>query len=255
MICGISDCAASIADTFTMPEKIGPRITYGSSSIAFCICERAVPGLVCVSYCLSSILRPSSPPLALISSIAIKAPSRKLVDDTAPAPDSSPMKAKFTGPDCANAPVPSVAANAAASMVFFIHSSLRFSLKSLASPYGSTLLRLTALGDNGIERRADALARGLETGEQAKRVDRLVDAQLAAGHDAAAGGARSLQQRRPQRRIDRVGDKHVFAQEGSWHGGVEGRQHADRRAVDDAACAGERLRGTVAHAGGHARAG
>ena len=48
-----------------------------------------------------------------------------------------------------------------------------------------TLLRLAALGDNGIERRADALARGLEAGEQAKGVDRLVDAQVAAGHKAA----------------------------------------------------------------------
>src|SRR5262245_7332519 len=108
--------------TLTMPEKLGPRITYGSSSIAFCICERAATGLVCVSYCLSSILRPSRPPLALISSIAIAAPSRKLVEDTAPAPDNSPMNAKLTGPDWATAPVATIVASAAASIAIFIDS-------------------------------------------------------------------------------------------------------------------------------------
>ena len=41
MIIGTSACWASIMLTLTMPEKIGPMITYGSSSIAFCICERA----------------------------------------------------------------------------------------------------------------------------------------------------------------------------------------------------------------------
>src|ERR1043165_4205082 len=196
MICGISACAASIADTFTMPEKIGPRITYGSSSIAFCICERAVPGLVCVSYCLSSILRPRMPPLALISSIAISAPSRKLVDDTAPAPESSPMKAKFIGPDCANAPVANTVANAAARNSLFIHSSLDW----------NSLAGLVALGVDRIEGCADALARWLEAGEQPERVGSLMDAQLAAGHYAAALRARRLQQRGPERRIDCIRD-------------------------------------------------
>src|SRR3954468_22960175 len=168
MIWGISACCASIMDTFTMPEKIGPRITYGSSSIAFCICERAVPGLVCVSYCLSSILRPRIPPFALISSIAISAPSRKLVDDTAPAPDSSPMKANFTGPDCASALPAKAATKAAAMRVFFIQSSLMdfvFGVNRWV-----TLLRLVALGDDRVEGRTDALARGFEPGEQPERV-------------------------------------------------------------------------------------
>src|ERR1043165_3196256 len=176
MICGISACCASIMLTLTMPEKIGPRITYGSSSIAFCICERAVPGLVCVSYCLSSILRPRMPPFALISSIAISAPSRKLVDDTAPAPDSSPIKAKLTGPDCASAPVANAVANAAARNSLFIHSSLDW----------NSLAGLVALGDDRVEGCADALARRLEPGEQPEGIRRLMDAQLAAGHEAAA---------------------------------------------------------------------
>src|SRR6185369_1754786 len=199
MIIGISACAASIMLTLMMPEKIGPRITYGSSSIAFCICERAVPGLVCVSYCLSSILRPSRPPLALISSIAISAPSRKLVEETAPAPDSSPMKAKFTGPDCAHALPANAAANATArSILVFIHSSLMDLVLEMSLP------GLVALGDNGIEGCANSLMRGLQPGEKAKRIGGLVDAELAAGHDAAALGARRLQKRCPQRRVDSI---------------------------------------------------
>src|SRR5262245_31518472 len=63
------------------------------------------------------------PPLPLISSIAIRAPSRKLVEETAPAPDNSPMKAKPIGPDCASALPATTVANAAASIVFFIGSS------------------------------------------------------------------------------------------------------------------------------------
>src|SRR5437763_16233823 len=95
------------------------------------------------------------PPLALISSIAIRAPSRKLVDDTAPAPDNSPMKANFTGPDCACALPAKAMASAAANKVFFIQSSqMDFRLRRT---FGATLLRLAALGDDGVEGLTDAL--------------------------------------------------------------------------------------------------
>src|SRR3954468_7030444 len=98
------------------------------------------------------------PPLALISSIAIRAPSRKLVDDTAPAPDNSPMKANFTGPDCASALPATAVASAAASRGFFIRSSLIVSFGR--ERLGQTLLRLVALGDDCVEGGADTLARG-----------------------------------------------------------------------------------------------
>src|SRR5262247_2737892 len=82
--------------TFTEPEKTGPKSTYGSPSSAFCTWARETPGLLCVSDWGASILRPRIPPLALISSIASTAPSRKLVPDTAPAPDSSMTIGIFT---------------------------------------------------------------------------------------------------------------------------------------------------------------
>src|SRR5687768_12657668 len=75
--------------TFTEPENTGPRITYGSPSIAFCTCAREMAALLCVSVTGALILRLRMPPFALISSIAISAPSRKLVPDTAPLPDTS----------------------------------------------------------------------------------------------------------------------------------------------------------------------
>src|SRR5882672_9895034 len=55
-----------------------------------------MPGLLCVSDCGALILRPRMPPLALISSIASTAPSRKFVPETAPAPDSSITIGMFT---------------------------------------------------------------------------------------------------------------------------------------------------------------
>src|SRR5437016_8272556 len=67
-ICGTSACCARIMLTLTEPENTGPRITYGSPSIAFCTCAREVPGLLCVSDCGALILRLRMPPLALISS-------------------------------------------------------------------------------------------------------------------------------------------------------------------------------------------
>src|SRR5262245_42008627 len=88
-ICGISACCASCMFTFTEPENTGPRITYGSPSIAFCTCAREIAALLCVSVTGALILRFRIPPLALISSIAINAPSRKLVPDTAPLPETS----------------------------------------------------------------------------------------------------------------------------------------------------------------------
>src|SRR5687767_9094196 len=88
-ICGISACCASSMFTFTEPENTGPRITYGLPSIAFWTWARETPALLCVSLTGALILRLRMPPLALISSMAISAPSRKLVPDTAPLPDTS----------------------------------------------------------------------------------------------------------------------------------------------------------------------
>src|SRR5512138_3044947 len=48
-----------------------------------------MPGLLCVSLTGATMRRPRMPPLAFTSSIAISAPSRKLVPDTAPALESS----------------------------------------------------------------------------------------------------------------------------------------------------------------------
>src|SRR5207248_4528955 len=104
--------------------------------------------------------------------------------------------ANFTGPDCACALPAKAMASAAANKAFFIQSSqMDFRLRRT---FGATLLRLAALGDDRIERRADALARGFEPGEQSERVGRLIDAQLTARHDAGAGRAGRLQQRRPE---------------------------------------------------------
>jgi hypothetical protein len=58
-------------------------------SIAFCTWARDTPALLCVSLTGALILRLRMPPFALISSIAISAPSRKLVPDTAPLPETS----------------------------------------------------------------------------------------------------------------------------------------------------------------------
>src|SRR5262245_14476607 len=104
-ICGTSACWASCMFTFTEPENTGPRITYGSPSIAFCTCAREIAALLCVSLTGALILRLRMPPLALISSIAISAPSRKLVPDTAPAPETSITIGMFTACcACADAP-------------------------------------------------------------------------------------------------------------------------------------------------------
>jgi hypothetical protein len=71
-------------------------MTKGLLSSTFCTCAREVPASLWVSSKGVSILRPRIPPLALISSIANSIPSRKLVPDTAPAPDSSRMAGMYT---------------------------------------------------------------------------------------------------------------------------------------------------------------
>ena len=88
--CGISAFFTMSSVTLTLPERIGPKITYGSPSIAFCICARATPGLVCVSYRVRSSFCLSTPPLALSSSTARITPSRKLPPDGASGPEISP---------------------------------------------------------------------------------------------------------------------------------------------------------------------
>src|SRR5215813_2208320 len=122
VICGTSACWASTMFTLTEPEKTGPRITYGSLSIAFCTCAREMPGLLCVSDCGALILRLRMPPFALISSIASTAPSRKLVPDTAPAPESSITIGMFTV--CAAAlPITAMIVAASRPLKLFIPSS------------------------------------------------------------------------------------------------------------------------------------
>src|SRR5215467_14481741 len=100
--------------------------------------------------------RPRIPPFALISSMASVAPSRQLVLDTAPAPDSSPMLANFTS-SAAAWPTPSAtaAATATPSHVFI------FPLSVLCSCRSSLLGGCAAgghrlLGDR-IAQRADTL--------------------------------------------------------------------------------------------------
>src|SRR5438034_8073400 len=111
-IWGTSANCASTMLALTEPENTGPRITYGSPSIAFCTCAREVPGLLCVSDCGALILRLRMPPLALISSIASTAPSRKLVPDTAPAPDNSMTIGMLTVCCASTVPAPSASSNA-----------------------------------------------------------------------------------------------------------------------------------------------
>src|SRR6185295_18271945 len=94
--CGICVSFTISRVTLTLPERIGPKIMYGSPSMAFCICARATPGLVCVSYKVSASFCLRTPPFALISSTARITPSRKLPPDGASGPDISPTYATFT---------------------------------------------------------------------------------------------------------------------------------------------------------------
>src|SRR5450631_3094345 len=122
MICAIPASAASGAVTLTDPEERGPRRTYGSLSGALWTGARTTPGLDCESAWVTSSLRPRTPPLALISSIARSIPFFQLVPTVAPPPDSSATLASLMGaPDCANAaPVKTVASKTLAKIAGFI---------------------------------------------------------------------------------------------------------------------------------------
>src|SRR5204863_5909280 len=138
-IWGTSANCASTMLALTEPENTGPRITYGSPSIAFCTCAREMPGLLCVSACGALILRFRMPPFALISSIASTAPSRKLVPDTAPAPESSITIGMFTV-CCADA-LPATSAKSNAPNRKFIPSSSEESFQDIRLDHGAQLGR------------------------------------------------------------------------------------------------------------------
>src|SRR5687768_9847913 len=91
-----------------------------------------MPALLCVSLTGALILRLRMPPFALISSIAISAPSRKLVPDTAPLPDTSMTMGMLTV-CCAWAAVAAPMTSAAAIQFAFISPS---SLESLVLKNG-----------------------------------------------------------------------------------------------------------------------
>ena len=61
-----------------------------------------------------------------------------------------------------------------------------------------------------------------------------MDREVAPGHDFGAPGFGRGQQRRPERRIDRVGHPDVATQQRLRHRRAAIRQHADRRSVDHA---------------------
>src|SRR5271168_2493746 len=63
----------------------------------------------------------------------------------------------------------------------------------------------------GVEGIRDALLRSFASSEQAKGIHRLINAELTPRHHARAARPRRLQQRRPQRPIDRIGDPHCVA--------------------------------------------
>ena len=77
--------------------------------------------------------------------------------------------------------------------------------------------------------------------EQFKRVGGLKHGEVASGHRLRAGRLGGDEQRRPQRRIDRISDEQVGAQPFRRDRRIAVRGHADRRAVDDADSAVERL--------------
>src|SRR5262249_45365725 len=133
--------------------------------------------------------RPRIPPLALISSMASMAPSRQLVLDTAPAPDSSPMLANLTSSAAAWAtPIATAAATATPSHVFI------FPLSVFCS-CGTSSLRGGAAGGhrllgNRIAQHADALDLDLAHVAGAhpqRRFARMADARRRAHGDDVAG--------------------------------------------------------------------
>jgi hypothetical protein len=64
--------------------------------MALVVSALAIAGLLCVSWLLSSILRPRIPPAALISFTASSTPFLKLVPAVVPVPESSTTLAIFT---------------------------------------------------------------------------------------------------------------------------------------------------------------
>src|SRR5262245_41748634 len=192
VICGTSACCASTMLTFTEPENTGPRITYGSLSIAFCTCAREMPGLLWVSDCGALILRLRMPPFALISSIASTAPSRKLVPDTAPAPESSITIGMFTV--CWAAALPPNNISMARTQVFIRFSLTRSSFRSLgddvglddlpqfrrhpgvaAEPFAETESRLLQEHSQAVDRAVAALPCLREDRRLERHVDDVVD--------------------------------------------------------------------------------
>src|SRR6266850_2961697 len=169
-ICGTSACCARIMLTLTEPENTGPRITYGSPSIAFCTCARDTPGLLCVSDCGALILRLRMPPLALISSIASTAPSRKLVPDTAPAPESSMTIGMFTVCCAAALPASMVSANVTRLLfMVFLPELLRSLGDDIRLDHGTQLGR-----DLGVAAEPFAKAESRLLQQHAEAVDRAV---------------------------------------------------------------------------------
>ena len=83
-------------------------------SIAFCASALATLGFVCVSRTVNSSLRPSTPPLALISLTARSMPFFMLLPTDAPAPDSSSRPTIGIGWPCAATVADSVSAIEAA---------------------------------------------------------------------------------------------------------------------------------------------
>ena len=78
-------------------------------------------------------------------------------------------------------------------------------------------------------------------GEEFEGVCSLVNGELAAGHDWRPAALARIQQRRPERRIDRIGDPESARSRACRHRRVAVRQHADRGAIDHAGGARERI--------------
>src|SRR5215207_3150685 len=199
------------------------------------------------------------PPLALISATARSAPFLKLVPTVAPPPDSSPTFAILIGaPVWASAAPPSPVARARAPAIVhdFISAVLPLSYAARAPRAdrlsGCLRLRRAPFHD-GIERRAHHFARRPRAGKEFKGIQSLEDRQLAPGHHRRAAGPRGFQQRGPEWGIDRVRDPEVGSEKLEGNRAVPVRQHADGRAVHEAACARERLLDGARGPGGYAR--
>src|SRR5262245_7524398 len=249
VICGTSACWARIMLTFTEPEKTGPKSTYGSPSSAFCTWARETPGLLCVSDWGATILRPRIPPLALISSIASTAPSRKLVPDTAPAPDSSMTIGIFTFCCAWAAPAPRqrAAARAATRMLISPPPLGMLAGASPGSQAAQAYLSLTGLGaDVGrddvpqLGRHFRACAEPLLEAEP-----RLLQQHTEAVHRAVATASRGGEQRRLERDVHDVVDHDTRLQRADVDLERRLADHPERRAVDEQIGVAEQRRKVV----------